>query len=445
MEEAALSNYELAMEDSLKKRIRERSATMAKIEQAWEKFQGSSHDITSIIAFMREFLEHSTVWWKYSSILEEKGKVIEKKVTPILQENHGMSFSEASEAVGILSHPENPSFYTVERKRFLNICAGIIQDKESLEAIRSSDIQALENNRSFVRAFRSYKKDYFFIKTNFYDRTILTPALFAADIKAEIRGKSLKDIKNDISSFDTEARNLKKKKKDLLSRIKLSDEEKKNIRFAVLMTEWHDTRKLKMMKQFFYLYDICHKVADIRDVRYDFIAKMMMQEFLKFLETGKALEQDEYNRRKGDFAILYQKGRPEVFFYGRDVVKILDACKKRDEKTAELKGAVASKGRGETRVLGKVRIVKDPAKDLLNTGDILVTSMTRIEFVPLMKKAKAIITDEGGIACHAAIVSRELGIPCITGTKSATDSLRDGDKVEMDMHSGSIRLKSKSI
>jgi len=65
--------------------------------------------------------------------------------------------------------------------------------------------------------------------------------------------------------------------------------------------------------------------------------------------------------------------------------------------------------------------------------------MTSPEFLPAMKKAKAIITDEGGVTCHAAIVSRELNIPCVIGTKVATKSLKDGDLVEVDTHQGIIR------
>ncbi len=75
-----------------------------------------------------------------------------------------------------------------------------------------------------------------------------------------------------------------------------------------------------------------------------------------------------------------------------------------------------------------------------NKGDILVASMTRPEYVPVMKKAKAIITDEGGITCHAAIVSRELNIPCIIGTKNATRILQDGDEVEVDANNGTIKI-----
>ena len=82
--------------------------------------------------------------------------------------------------------------------------------------------------------------------------------------------------------------------------------------------------------------------------------------------------------------------------------------------------------------------------DHFEHGDILVTGMTRPEFVPLMKKSSAIITDEGGITCHAAIVSRELKIPCIIGTKIATQILKDGDLVEVDADNGVIKIVEKA-
>lgn len=104
-----------------------------------------------------------------------------------------------------------------------------------------------------------------------------------------------------------------------------------------------------------------------------------------------------------------------------------------------IKGYVASTG-GENKIIGKVRVIFKPNTQSFETGEILVTSMTRVEFVPLMRKAKAIITDEGGIACHAAIVSRELGIPAIIGTKISTKTLKTGDVVEMDLKSGVVKL-----
>ena len=76
--------------------------------------------------------------------------------------------------------------------------------------------------------------------------------------------------------------------------------------------------------------------------------------------------------------------------------------------------------------------------DRVKNGDILVTGMTTPNFVPAMKRAGAIVTNDGGITCHAAIVSRELGVPCIIGTRMATKILKDGDLVEVNANDGTI-------
>ena len=77
-------------------------------------------------------------------------------------------------------------------------------------------------------------------------------------------------------------------------------------------------------------------------------------------------------------------------------------------------------------------------------GAILVTTMTTPEFVPIMKKALAVVTNEGGVLCHAAIVARELKKPCIIGTKIATQILRDGDLVEVDAEKGVVKILKRS-
>ncbi|MBU1118495.1 hypothetical protein KKH43_01280 [Patescibacteria group bacterium] len=108
----------------------------------------------------------------------------------------------------------------------------------------------------------------------------------------------------------------------------------------------------------------------------------------------------------------------------------------------EFCGVTASTG----RVTGTARIClssKD-ANDRIAEGDILVTGMTMPEFVPAMKKAAAVVTDEGGLTCHAAIICRELSIPCVVGTKSATKILRDGDSVEVNANHGVIKITKRS-
>ena len=100
-----------------------------------------------------------------------------------------------------------------------------------------------------------------------------------------------------------------------------------------------------------------------------------------------------------------------------------------------LKGIPASPGFAK----GRVRIIFNPSECLkIKKGNILVTPMTNPEYMSAILKSSAIITDFGGLLCHAAIVSRELGKPCVIGTKKATKVLKDGQKIFIDANKGYI-------
>jgi pyruvate,water dikinase len=124
--------------------------------------------------------------------------------------------------------------------------------------------------------------------------------------------------------------------------------------------------------------------------------------------------------------------------YTGEIYNYLKKIFKEDNNNVkEFKGFIASKG----FVKGKAKIVLNREDfNKIKKGDILVASMTTPDMLPLMKKASAFITDEGGITCHAAIVSREMKKPCIIGTKIATSVLKDGNLVEVDANKGIIKI-----
>jgi pyruvate,water dikinase len=111
------------------------------------------------------------------------------------------------------------------------------------------------------------------------------------------------------------------------------------------------------------------------------------------------------------------------------------------EPTRQQRGEILVRGLGAAPGVasGAVRVIADLATaDGLVEGEVLVTHMTAPDWVPLMRKAAAIVTDSGGMTCHAAIVSRELGIPCVVGTAEATKVLRDGELVTVDAGEGVV-------
>jgi pyruvate,water dikinase len=100
-----------------------------------------------------------------------------------------------------------------------------------------------------------------------------------------------------------------------------------------------------------------------------------------------------------------------------------------------LKGIPASPGSAK----GKVKVILNPLEcKRMKKGDILVTEMTDPRFMPLIQKAAAIVTDIGGLLCHAAITAREMKIPCIVNTKKATTILKNGQKIFVNATKGEI-------
>jgi len=152
--------------------------------------------------------------------------------------------------------------------------------------------------------------------------------------------------------------------------------------------------------------------------------------------NGKINARKIYLERKKKGFTIKQQGNKIVVYTGTKKEDFHE--NKITDNNHIIKGTPTFRG----RVRGRVKIILDSYEEGKNfkKGMILVTSMTTPDFVTLIKRASAIITDEGGILCHAAIVSRELKKPCVIGTKIATQVLKDGDLVEVDAYKGLVKI-----
>ena len=140
-------------------------------------------------------------------------------------------------------------------------------------------------------------------------------------------------------------------------------------------------------------------------------------------------------RKRG--CLFYHKGDKYEVATGKEAEEFRKEIfdKALDTEVNDFRGMPASRG----RVRGRVKVIMSVRElNKIEPGDILVAVMTRPDYIAGIKRAAAIVTNEGGVTCHAAIVSRELGIPCIIGTKIATKVLKDGDMVEVDANHGVV-------
>lgn len=162
------------------------------------------------------------------------------------------------------------------------------------------------------------------------------------------------------------------------------------------------------------------------------------EEIVKLVDLGEVIEEHYGKPQDVEWAI---EGGEIYIVQSRPITTIKEAGEEKAELGEVgkilLKGLGASPGIavGEVKIVGSEREISK-----VKEGDVLVAVMTTPDMVPAMKKASAIVTDEGGLTCHAAIVSRELGVPAVVGTKNATKVLKDGMLVTVDGEKGIVYL-----
>ncbi|HIH39056.1 hypothetical protein J4460_08105 [Candidatus Woesearchaeota archaeon] len=246
------------------------------------------------------------------------------------------------------------------------------------------------------------------------------------------------DVKSRLQKIHEQYTNALGEKQEIIVNLKLSDSARHVI---IALNEFVSERDWAKGKFCYALsiYDLLlEEIAKRLYVSKGDILHMEAEELLDALKTMQAISVEE---RKNGFALVSKNGdmnivgseELEMFIANEEIEKNFSPV----TRVRSFKGVVASRG----KVKGRVRVIDDPERmSEFKDGEILVTYMTTMEFTPLFGKAAGIITDEGGLSSHAAIISREFGLPCIVGTTIATRNLRTGDIIELNASEGKITI-----
>lgn len=307
---------------------------------------------------------------------------------------------ELRTAMEILTAPEKSSFF----------------EEEEIELLESNDLE-------------EHQKKYFWLKNSYFGSKICGVDFFK-ERKKELNTGLKQEIEQRIILA-------KQNKNKLIEKYNLPSEIVEISKAISGCIEWQDERKGYLLLNMHYKDLLLNEVA--RRFGYD---KKDLTNFAFFelneLFDGIDLKEEVKARREcmgihftDKIKVLHNEKALQLWkeFVDKEV----------EEHLSEFEGTIASKGSNKI-TKGKVRVILDPFNvKHFNQSDILVTSMTSPEFVFVMKKASAIITDTGGLTCHAAILSREMNVPCIVGTRIATKVLKDGDLIEVDTEKGIVR------
>jgi len=209
------------------------------------------------------------------------------------------------------------------------------------------------------------------------------------------------------------------------------------------------TYRVNVFRQFnFYHLPLLYEIAQRMALSEEEIKYLTYKEMLSWLRHGYGRQfgysyeafRKEIAKRMAGWAILMWRGKIKIIVGVKNILEATERYKiiaPTSSMQRIVKGNPACRG----HVIGRVKIVRNTKElDKVDRGDILVTKMTTPDYMMAIHKAAAIVTDEGGVTCHAAIVSREFNLPCIVGTKNATQIMANNDLVEVDADRGVVRV-----
>ncbi|KKU48044.1 MAG: Phosphoenolpyruvate synthase/pyruvate phosphate dikinase [Parcubacteria group bacterium GW2011_GWA2_46_9] len=287
---------------------------------------------------------------------------------------------------------------------------------------------------SSSKQLAKYQQRYFWLHNNYFRAQELSKKFFQREIERwQNSGANLLAKYKQLR--DMPANNVRKKIQ-LLKKHKLSRHLRTLLKISEDFTWWQDERKRSTFLNIHLGSKILGEMARRRKYNPELMKYLMPFEIkLMFLKGSPSVE-DLRKRQRGCVMVVWRGGYCVAI--GRDIDRLrhlMFTAKTRDA-VRDVRGLSASVGKavGRVKIVGSVKEINK-----VNKGDILVAVMTRPDYIIGIKKAAAIVTNEGGITCHAAIVSRELGIPCIIGTKIATEVFKDGDLVEVNANHGVVK------
>ena len=380
----------------------------------------------------------------------------------------GLNEDKVNEYFMVLTQPTKKSLIQEEQEEFLEIAYtikkdqyhnklfkdlyNIFQEKEAAPYGLATHTPAYENllekkmdlvrdkiKPKIYKIIQDYYQKYFYIKYMWVGKDGVNSFDYYLKELVKFIGRD-SDAKRSLDDKKKELEEAKKKRDLLIKELDISG------KWKTIFDTFGDFMITKIYRRYIQIY-VSYKMSfileeiakrlqlSVMEVRF-----MLTKEIEEALVHGK-IDNKNLKKRVKFCVYLLEKNKEEIFI-GEKAKKLAKSVEtKKIKDIQEFSGQTGCVGKAK----GFVKIIIRPADmNKMNKGDILVSIATDPDIVPAMKKAAAIVTEQGGVTSHAAIVSRELRIPCVIGTKIATKVLKDNDLVEVDATKGIIKILKKS-
>lgn len=339
------------------------------------------------------------------------------------------SEAQTNKYLMVLSHPNKKSVLNEQQEEFLGIIGEIQKNHPNIKKLSEDDLNEKESE-----LIKNYWEKFHHTKFLWVGKAgTYTIQDYINQINDFLKNNL--DAKQELEKINTEFEEKNKEKEDLLKELGL---ERNYVRILSIYAEFMLTKAYRREAQILWSYEFNKLLGEIAQR-----LKITLEQayFLLPLEIEEAL-QNKFDtgllKQREKFCVYYAEKGFDKIYTGEEAEKLTRKIKSEiDKGITELKGQCGSAGyaKGTVKIITSVEEI---AK--IKEGEILVSIATNPDIVPAMQKAAAIVTEQGGITCHAAIVSREMGKPCVIGTKIATKILKDGDLVEVNANNGTVKI-----
>jgi phosphohistidine swiveling domain-containing protein/methionine salvage enolase-phosphatase E1 len=342
--------------------------------------------------------------------------------------------NKLNEVFSILITPEGKTAVAEEEIEFLKLCSKIFNTNLRKYLKKKPSITKFkEKNPDEYKLLEQHHSKHYWIPHDFLGPIWKIDFFYEKLLNMAESNSTPNRLLKETEDKDNKIKELKNK---YLKKYKIDKKYKKILKIAQGFMYTKPYRKERFTHSFYYIYKIYNEICRRYNYTLDESRWMLYDERKNLLLNNRKPSKSILEKRNKGCVMVSRNGKTKII-YGKEAKNIEEQIETHKIKESkEIKGMCACKG----LVKGKVKLIFYP-KDMkkMQNGDILVAPATNPDVVPAMKKAGAIVTDQGGITCHAAIVSRELGIPCIIGTKIATKVLKDNDLIEVDAEKGVVR------
>lgn len=378
--------------------------------------------------FDKEFIK--VIPWFFIPWYVTEENILSNRVKQGLEKykNKIEKITDFNNALALLMFPVKETLFQKEQKDLFKLVK-IAQEKKSFE----KDKLYLEKAQKYLDEF-AWMTTYIFVPLE---------KMTLGDLNKKVH----QSIKSDfVEQYTLQEKAKTKNKKNTQQILKIIGKDKKLFNDVAWAREyaWLLTYSVEhAFISFANLIPFCKFLANNLGVTYKEWSLFTTEEIVKSLKGEIKLTKTEIQKRKVGHAMLIENSKQSLLV-GKQAVDTSNWIDENVGKIKEHVNTISGQPAYPGQTKGAIYIAKN-AKSAsgMSKGRVLVCPMTTPDYVPSMRNAAAIITDEGGLLSHAAIISRELGVPCVVGTKIATRVLKDGDLVEVNANEGFVRIIEK--